>query len=247
MKEQPNSQTAYQHNAHSSSTVEQVNDHGWADAINRMIDQRYAFLALKYENDGYLFRGMRSGFFDALFDNEFWHYSGEDSGNHFEKELDVLLLSQDFSDAFTVSKLWEQKLDACIIIFKSEIFNKALNEKKAAMMATAEPGVVFKYPFLSYPLALEEIDYLVVSTDLLNAITNQNSLAAFDIRDDSKFNKLFTLVSELYSAGKLLFLDNTKENYHRSSFEQALKAYLSKRNIVGAKTINSDIKPVRKI
>lgn len=179
------SQTAYQHtNAPSLFSTDEVNDHGWTNTINRMIDQRYAFLAVKYENSGYLFRGMSSGFFDALLNDKFWHYAGDERSTHFEKELDVLLLSQDFSDALGVAKLWEQKLDVCIIVFQSEIFNQALSAKKAAMLATAEPGVVFKYPFLVHPLTLDDIAYLIVSSDLLDTIEQGKRLSVFDEMDD---------------------------------------------------------------
>jgi hypothetical protein len=249
MKQQPNSQTAYQYNAHSSSSAE-VNDHGWADAVNRMIDQRYAFLALEYENNAYLFRGMSSGLFDTLLDNRFWHYSGDDSGTHFEKELDILLLSQDLSDALTISKLWEQKDDACIIVFRSEIFNQALKKKKAAMLATAEPGVVFKYPFLTQPLTLDDIEYLIISTNLLDAIENGKKSGAFNKMDDSKFSRFTSVVANIQAMDKLLVPEYTKENVpcliSRSDLEKALIECLLKREVTGAKVINSNIKPTRK-
>ncbi len=247
MNKKENSQTAYLHNAHSFSSTSEVHDHGWVHAINRMIDQRYAFLNMRYENNGHLFRGMSSGFFDALLGNHFWTYSGDDSGNQFERELDILLLSQDFSDAFTIAKLWEQKSDACIIIFQSKIFNNALNEKKAAMMATAEPGVVFKYPFLSHPLTLEDIDYLIVSADFLSALEDRKKTSAVNEMSDSNFNKLTTVVAEIHAAGKIIVPERTKENSHRSGLEKVLMECLLERAIVGAKTIKTDIKPMRTI
>ena len=41
-----------------------------------MINQRYAFLAMQFEDNGFLFRGMSSGLFDALLDGKFWHWNG---------------------------------------------------------------------------------------------------------------------------------------------------------------------------
>ncbi len=231
MKQDSNSQTAYKHNAHPSSSISEVNNHGWSDSINRMIDQRYAFLALQYENDGYLFRGMSSGLFDALLANKFWHYSSEDGGTNFEKELDVLLVSQDFSDALTVSKLWEQKPDACIIVFRSEIFNYALENKKAAMMATAEPGVVFKYPFLTEPLNLADIDYLIVTPHLLDTIDSNNKLSA--------------IISELHVAGRLIIPAYFEGIDHRAKLEKTLLTTLSKFSVAGSNVINSSFKPKR--
>jgi hypothetical protein len=241
----PNSQTAYQHNAHSSSDLE-THDHGWVNAINKMIDQRYAFLALEYGNSGYLFRGMSTGLFIALLENKFWHYAGEDRGTHFEKELDILLVSQDFSDAFTVSKLWEQKLDACIIVFRSEIFNQALNDKKAAMMATAEPGVVFKYPFLTHSLTLDDIEYLIISSDLLDAVNDSNGLHAFSEIDESEIYRLSSIITELHAMDKLITQGHDEENHSRSLLGKALIESLLKREVVEAKSISSNTKPSRK-
>ncbi len=247
MKDQTNSQTAYLHNAHSTSTVVDTSDHGWTDAINRMVDQRYAFLAMQYKSSGYLFRGMSSGFFEALLEGEFWNYSGRECDDNFEQELDILLVTQDFSDAFTVSKLWESRLDACIIIFKSDVFNQALYDKKAAIMATAEPGVVFKYPFLTQPLSLNDIDYLIVSENLLAAIENKKTLSAFKELNDSKFTSLSSLLNNLHMSGKLIIPECTDDNCQRTSFEKLLQDHLLTREIDGAHAIYSDLKPIRTI
>lgn len=242
-KNRSDSQTAYQYNAHSSVSDTKVNDHGWSDAINKMIDLRYAFLALQYDNEGYLFRGMSTGLFDALINNQFWHYAGDDRGNHFEKELDILLFSQDLSDAFTVSKIWEQKQDACILVFKSSIFNDALNEKKAAMMATAEPGVVFKYPFLSYPLTLEDIGYLIVPVDLIDKLKNRIKP---DGMDDDAFDKLLSIVDALQVSDKLILCDCEKEKFDRSQVEKIIVESLVNRKISSATTVKNTVKPTRK-
>ncbi|MBL1141954.1 MAG: hypothetical protein HND53_07990 [Proteobacteria bacterium] len=247
MNKNESSQTAYQNNAHSLSITLAENDHGWAEPINRMIDQRYAFLALQYESEGYLFRGMSSGLFDALLEDQFWHYPSNDSGNHFEKELNVLLLSQDLSDAYSISKLWEKKPDSCIVIFRSEIFNRALNEKKAAMMATAEPGIVFKYPFLSHPLGIEDIDYLIVSPQIVDLIENNKNSARFSEIQDLDFNKISLRLSELYNAGKLLMPDFNMEDNGRSVLEKKLVAHLLENAVFGAQSVTSAIKPARKI
>jgi hypothetical protein len=244
MSEKEKSQTAYQYNSYSSSSLTEV-DHGWSNAINRMIDQRYAFLALQYESDGYLFRGMSCGLFNALLENQFWHYAADDRGSNFEKDLDVLLVSQDFSDAFTISKTWEQKIDACIIVFKSDVFNNALKEKKAAMMATAEPGVVFKYPFFSRPLKIEEIEYLIVSPFILDIINNNESVILNSVMKDIDLSSLVLLLTELYNAGKLLFLEDKLENNDRGILEKYLTDKLQEKSIIGAKTLMSSMKPTR--
>lgn len=240
---QHNSQTAYQHNSHSSVSNTPVKEHGWSDAINRMIEQRYAFLDLQYEDDGYLFRGMSCGLYEALLDNKFWHYPGDDRGCHFEKELNVLLVSQDFSDAFTVSSLWEQSSDACILIFKSKIFNTELNNKNAAMMATAEPGVVFKYPFLCDPLTLQNISYLIVSAKLLDKIFNQKEVKDLNY---SIINRLSKIINELQIRDKLIIFDSVEQISGRSSIERMLQKKMSEKSVSGAKTVKSELKPTLK-
>lgn len=234
-----NTQTAYEHNAHSSVSNTEVKDHGWSNAINQMIDQRYAFLDLQYHETGYLFRGMSTGLFDALLEQQFWHYAGDDRGSHFEKELNVILVSQDFSDALTVSKLWENNSDACIIIFKSNIFNNALAEKNAAMMATAEPGVVFKYPFLCQPLLLSEIEYIVVSAELLASLSNKSEQRKIDQAD-----KVLSIFHQFRLENKIIEIDMSVVSFERTAVEKEILKSLSKLKIEGAKTIKSPLKPV---
>lgn len=234
-KNKLNSQTAYENNAHSSTYASTTKNHGWSDAINRMIEQRYAFLGLQYEQEGFLFRGMSTGLSEALIENKFWHYHGDDRGNLFEKDLDVILLSQDFSDAFTVSKFWEKKEDACILTFKSRIFNEALAKKNAAMMATAEPGVVFKYPFLCHPLTLDDIDYLIVASNYLERFKN-----------DKNFKKLESIINKLQASKKLIQVRASTECSDRSIMEKMIVEVLSDKGIKGARPVKSEEKPILK-
>ncbi|MGB1800879.1 MAG: hypothetical protein ACPHLK_08645 [Gammaproteobacteria bacterium] len=241
MKKKPlNSQTAYEHNAHGSVSNAQVKNHGWSSAINRMIDQRYAFLGLQYEEDGYLFRGMNSGLLDAIVNNQFWHYVGDDRGNHLEKELNVLFVSQDFSDALTVSKLWQAQWDACIIIFKSKIFNNALINKNAAMMATAEPGVIFKYPFLCQALSFSDIEKIIVSTEFLTKLSSDDVLEKFS---KTEKEQLLSSFNQLQNENKIIQVDIKSLDFERSAVEKEILRTLSKTKIEGAKTIKSDLKP----
>lgn len=241
MKKKPlNSQTAYEHNAHGSVSDAQVKNHGWSSAINRMIDQRYAFLGLQYEEDGYLFRGMSAGLLDAVANNQLWHYVGDDRGNHLEQELDVLFVSQDFSDALTVARLWEAQWDACIVIFKSNIFNNALINKNAAMMATAEPGVIFKYPFLCQAVSLSDIENIIVSTELLTKLSSDDVLEKLN---KTEKDQLLSSFNQLESENKIIQVDIKSLGFERSVVEKEILRTLSKMKIEGAKTIKSDLKP----
>lgn len=244
MKKQNDKQTAYLHNA-ASSFFSNTFDHGWTDAINRMIDQRYAFLGLQYENKGNLFRGMSSGLFESLLSNNFWHYAAQDSCSVLEKNLDVLFLSQDFSDAYTQSKIWEQKVDACIVILESDLFNNALKKKQAAVMATAEPGMVFKYPFISHPLNMDEIQLLIVSKNILKITSDKATINDLDISERG-FIKLKKIISALDSSGKLIYVNPKQESFERSHLEGFILQKLIENHIFGAKTVKSNLKPRRK-
>lgn len=237
-----NSQTAYTHNAHGSVSDAQAKNHGWSSAINRMIDQRYAFLALQYEKDGYLFRGMSAGLLDAILSDQFWHYDGDDRGTHLEKELDVLFVSQDFSDALTVSRLWETQRDACIVIFKSNIFNNALTNKNAAMMATAEPGVVFKYPFLCQALSLSDIENIIVSSEFLTKLSNNDVLKKID---ETEHARLLSSFNQLQNENKIIQVDLKSLGFERTAVEKEIVRSLFKIKIKGAKTIKTDLKPAK--
>lgn len=239
-KIQANSQTAYEHNAHGAVSDKLVKNHGWSVAINRMIDQRYAFLDLQYEEGGYLFRGMSAGLPDAILSNQFWHYAGDDRGNHLEQELGVLFVSQDFSDALTISRFWEAQWDACIVIFKSNIFNNALTNKNAAMMATAEPGVIFKYPFLCQALLLSDIENIIVSTEFLTKLTSDDALKKIDKTEHAQ---LLSGFNQLQNENKIIQVDIKSLGFERATVEKEILRSLFKMKIEGAKTIKSNLKP----
>jgi hypothetical protein len=247
MNKTEKNQTAYQYDSVSSSIIT-THNYGWADAINRMVDQRYAFLDLQYESEAYLFRGMSSGLFHALSDDWFWHYAAQDRGGNLEKELGIIFVSQDFSDAYTISKLWKKKIDACILVFKSDVFNHALDEKEAAMMATAEPGVVFKYPLLTQALTISDIDYFILPSELIDRVQDEE-LELFPEMENLDSAYLKSLILELHKAGKVLISDanSLDGNSERSVLENYLNKKLLERNILGAKTIPASCKPTRKI
>lgn len=239
-KKQLNSQTAYEHNAHGSVSDAQLKKHGWSVEINRMIEQRYAFLGLQYEENGYLFRGMGTALLDAILSGQFWHYAGDDRGNHLEQELGILFVSQDFSDALTVSRLWETQSDACIVIFKSKIFNNALTNKNAAMMATAEPGVIFKYPFLCHALSLSDIDNIIVSSEFLAKLSDNDILRKFDKTEHAR---LLSSFNQLQNENKIIQVDIKSLGFERTAVEKEVLRSLFKMKIEGAKTVKSDLKP----
>ncbi len=231
-------QTAYPYNATVAGTPRHTHDHGWARAINRMIDQRYAFLNLQYDGTGYLFRGMRQGLAKALLNNHFWHYQAEHGTARLEQELNVLFCSQDLSDALALSRLWDNRSDAGILIFNSALFNNALRKRQAAMMATAEPGVVFKYPLLTSSFSLDDIAFLVVTPHFV-----ENYVAS----GGRERNRLAHKTSTLETAGRLIMPESRTGSQNQRQFvAQSIENELSKRNISAAQIVTSPYKPSRK-
>ncbi len=240
MKIHSNRQTAYEFNSHSSELIPSVKDHGWASPINRMIDQRYAFLNLTYDNKGFLFRGMNAGVFNAILNKQFWYNAKDENDNDLEQELGVIFVSQDLSDALTASRLWEDKSDACILVIRASLFHQELLKKQVAMMATAEPGVVFKYPLFTSPLLLADVDYLILHPGY------QKHLEKYCF-DKTEYKKLSDELDRLHSINKILIAeeDPNINNNDRTRFETGINKLFDSYNILSAKVIECDIKPVR--
>ena len=170
--------TAYQSNTRerrSQSPVSYLHNPN----IKALLETDYAFLPISYRSPGFLFRGLESGLNEGVANGEFGINQGSHSLAALERELGVLLVSADFSDALTVSRIWESNSDAGILVIAAEIFGAYYEQHKAATLGFAEPGVVFKYPFFTDNLFLDEIAYLIVCQNqgkvLKNSFEEKNS------------------------------------------------------------------------
>ncbi len=124
---------------------------GWHPVINRLLARRCQFLDCSFA-DGVLFRAVPAGFAAGLAAGE-WPRLAEGRGVCAqEADLGGLLLSHELSDALAVARPWEQPADAAILVLDAAWFDAALRRRKAAVLAFAEPGVVFRYPLLAEPL-----------------------------------------------------------------------------------------------
>lgn len=135
----------------------------WHPAIGRLHLQGHNFLRMNYSPDCALFRGAASGLKDLAVSGVCGHFCGTHSATSMEQELDVLLISQDLSDACTIARFWEIERDNYIAVLDSDRFNSELDQGRAAMLGFAEPGVVFRYPFFCEPFPLDWIRWLFVS------------------------------------------------------------------------------------
>ena len=134
----------------------------WDPKIDRLYHSGHRFLGIEYSEPGWLYRGASNGLNAVLESGLIGHFDGEKSFTRLERELEIYLISQDFSDAYSVTRFWEGNRDAYIAVFKSGCFNREQRMKRASVLAFAEPGIVFKYPFLTRPMKVSEVDYLIM-------------------------------------------------------------------------------------
>ncbi|MCG3202268.1 MAG: hypothetical protein NFCOHLIN_02149 [Gammaproteobacteria bacterium] len=137
---------------------------GWHGKIDELLRLDHSFLGYRYSDSGVLFRGLPRGLTANLRAGR-WLPSVEAGPlGSLERQLGVYLLSHDLSDALTVARIWASLEDAAVMIFPAAEFNRRWGSATAAMLGFAEPGVVFKYPFLVEPLPMHAVDSIVVST-----------------------------------------------------------------------------------
>lgn len=240
MNKSNSSQTAYAHNSVSDIDASTYRDHGWAETINRMIGKRYSFLPEQYRPGQYLFRGMSGGLLQAVLTGSFWHFDSSMHVASFEQEENILCVSQDFSDAYSVARLWEHPPEAGILIIKSQVFNDRLSERSAAMLATAEPGVLFRYPFFTVPLQLNDVEKIIVSPSLLTAVTNNQLTSVSNDFTANEIGLVRERLQELASSNTLLGCAEIRE---RAGLEQQLTELLVEQGMTAASITRSELMP----
>jgi hypothetical protein len=152
--------TAYRYNAipRSARAVRS----GWAPGIDRLLAAGHEFLPYGYAGKGLLFRGLGSGLRAGLLAGAFGRCDSGHALCALEHELGVHLLSHELSDALAVARLWEGRADSGLLAFPASVFEAAMRARRAAVLGFAEPGVVFRYPFLIDALRLADVALLFV-------------------------------------------------------------------------------------
>jgi hypothetical protein len=137
---------------------------GWQEKIDELLSLDHSFLGFRYGDAGVLFRGLRSGLAANLASGRWLPSADPGPLGCLERQLGVFLLSHDLSDALTVARLWEGHAEGGVMIFSAAEFNSRWRNAAAAMLGFAEPGVVFKYPFLVEALPMDAVGTIVVAT-----------------------------------------------------------------------------------
>lgn len=146
----------------------------WAKPIDHLLAAKYAFLPSRYFDEGYLFRGMQTGAKKCIAGQSFGHFDGDDELCMVEQAMAIYFLTHEISDAVSVSRLFENSIDGCIIAIKAKIFNDYLDSRKAAVLGIGDGGIVFRYPFITSPLTVSEVAYLFVTP----SFKGQNNIAS---------------------------------------------------------------------
>jgi len=155
--------TAYAYNTR-PGRVRRESRSGWHEKIDELLNLDHSFLGFRYGDAGVLFRGLPSGLAANLASGRWLPSADPGPLGCLERQLGVFLLSHDLSDALTVARLWEGHADGGVMIFSAAEFNSRWRNAAAAMLGFAEPGVVFKYPFLVEALAMDAVGTIVVAT-----------------------------------------------------------------------------------
>ena len=134
----------------------------WAAPISRLLAAGYSFVPRRYTDEGFLFRGMESGIRTATVAGMFSHFYGTREESRVERIMDVCFLTHEIRDALTVSDMGKNP-EGGILVLAASYFNRCLAERKAAVMAIGDSGMVFNYPFVTAGIPLEAIDSLVVT------------------------------------------------------------------------------------
>ena len=209
-KTDPGLITAYDSNTRTQPIEKEPVVSGWHPKIDVLLQDGYSFLPYEYSETGVLFRAMNSGLINAVRNKRFGLFEDDNPHAPMEHNLEIFFVSHDLSDAMTIARIWGETEDAAILCIHSRVFNAYNAVKRAAVMAFAEPGVVFKYPFFVEPIEL---------TDIFRIFINEKT-----------YTHLITKLSEpeLQIIKPYLVIIPTKQlNHNRRETEQRIMASLA--------------------
>ena len=117
---------------------------------------------VRFRNEGVLFRGIVPLTPRMLADGELAFNGPAHSLCALDQDLNVLLVSNEFSDAVTVARPYLATRDAAVAVVPVSAFSWRADAGEAGVLSFAEPGVVFRYPFLARPVTFAECACLFV-------------------------------------------------------------------------------------
>ena len=146
-----------------SRTESVIAGNRWSPIINSLLAAGYSFMPCRFSDDGWLFRGLQSGLDHGCGTGSFGYFDGNDEMAGVEQAMGVYFLTNELSDAMTVSRLYDSPPDGGIVALHASVFNQSLDDGRAAVLAVGDGGIVFRYPFLTAPLEMTDIARVFVT------------------------------------------------------------------------------------
>lgn len=130
--------------------------------VAELRDAGFPFHRETYTGSGYLFRGIGGDLLKGVARGAFGQNEDPGAPARLERELGVLWCSANPNDAVGASGLWEAGREAGVAVFPAATFAQEQEAGRAGILAYAEGGMVFRYPFLVGPLPLDWMDRILV-------------------------------------------------------------------------------------
>ncbi|MGR8950308.1 MAG: hypothetical protein ACU84Q_19865 [Gammaproteobacteria bacterium] len=223
--------TAYGSNTREHKSIQAVS-YCANEKIRSLLIRDYSFLPVTYQEPGFLFRGLEHGLTAACESGKFSLNQGKHSLAFLERELGVLLISADFSDAYTVSRLWESTNDAVILVLRANYFAARYARHEAATLGFAEPGVVFKYPFVCEDIALKDVGYFIVGD---NGAARLRQSFTYESHDAEKLLE-----------DKLIVIGKDCDEFSRQTLNEYIVQELANENVTSAAMVQAHSYPTKK-
>ena len=138
--------------------------------VDRLKQRDYSFHPSSFSDSGVLFRAIVPFTPGVLSENTVPYNPGKHSLFALERELGALLFSNELSDAISLARLDRRGCNAAIAVFSVSSFHARARRAAAGVLAFAEPGFVFRYPFLAPPFAAAEAQVILVHRDMLRRL-----------------------------------------------------------------------------
>lgn len=147
--------TAYAHNTRASRPMR--DRPAGASTRARLEAADHVVANVGFTGEGVLYRGIVPFTTLGIVSGELTPNGRSHSLCVLENELGVLLVSNELSDAVTVARPFVAGRDAAIAIIPAGAFAWRAAAGEAGVLSFAEPGVVFRYPFLAQSVQFSEL------------------------------------------------------------------------------------------
>jgi hypothetical protein len=137
---------------------------GWDPAIASLHRAGHSFLPCAFSEDGYLYRAIATDARARIAQGSVGF--SEFVPGQLETTYQISFVTHQLSDAITVIRDGRTTSDWCIGVLPAQSFNAAWANGRAAFLAFAEAGHVFRYPIMVGALSISEFAKVLTSQDV---------------------------------------------------------------------------------